>query len=53
MLEQPVCPAGALRLDSAGLGLAELNFIDGLTDAGSGSDPCAKKKTLKKNDYFS
>ncbi len=39
MLETPVDPAGALRFDKAGLGLAELNFSDGLTDAGSGSDP--------------
>ena len=31
--------AGALRFDRAGLGLAELNFKEGLTDTGSGRDP--------------
>jgi hypothetical protein len=39
VLETPAGPAGALRFDKAGLGLAELNFRDGLMDAGSGSDP--------------
>ena len=39
VLEMPVDPAGALRFDKAGLGLAELNFSDGLTEFGSGSDP--------------
>jgi hypothetical protein len=39
VLETPVDPAGALRFDKAGLGLAELNFSDGLTEFGSGSDP--------------
>lgn len=40
-----VDPTGALRFDIAGLGLAELNFNEGLIDVGSGRDPSLEVDT--------